>query len=450
MRRRSFLQGCCAAAVAGAVPLTTFWRPAAAAAGRTSNDVIVYVFLRGGFDGLHLVVPYAGAERGPYELLRDNLAIPESNLRQITPEWGLHPRAGGAAGDAVGTQPKWLHRLWDAGNLAIVQGSGMPQHLSRSHFDAQAWMDLGTPGDKSTPDGWLTRYLAAADGLPAADISPALGFSDTRPLSLMGADAALTVASPEAFRVDGFHWSWDETNTDIAGHVGARERLASLWAGGGAGPLLDAGRETADALEQMGEIDFSGYSPTGGADYPGGTLGNQLRSLAQLIKQDMGIVAATVDYGGWDTHAGQGTPDPGNANHYDYYGIRVEELSRALDAFYTDLAASSSGNLMNRVNVMVLSEFGRKVRANESSGTDHGHGNVMMALGEGVNGGMHGSFPGLDKASLFEGQDLATTTDHRQVLAEALVRRMGLSSNQLETVFPELGGYSPTGVFSSS
>ena len=161
----------------------------------------------------------------------------------------------------------------------------------------------------------------------------------------------------------------------------------------------------------------------------------------------MGIVAATVDYGGWDTHAGQGMPDPGNPDHYDYYGIRVEELSRSLDAFYTDLASSSQGNLMNRVNVVVLSEFGRKIRPNAASGTDHGHGNVMLALGGRVNGGMHGSFPGLDAGSLFEGQDLATTTDYRQVLAEALVRRMGLPPDHLDAVFPGIGGYSPPGVF---
>lgn len=449
MRRRSFLQGCCVAALAGAVPLTTFWRPAAAA-GRTSNEVIVYVFLRGGMDGLHLVVPYAGGERANYDLLRDQLAIPQSRLRRLDAStWGLHPRAGGAAGDGVGSAPKWLHRLWDEGHLAIVQGAGMPTHLSRSHFDAQAWMDLGTPGDKSTPDGWLTRYLAAADGLPAADIAPVFGFADTRPMSLMGSTAALTVASPESFRVDGFHWSWNETDGGISGHQGAHRRLSSLWAGGSA-PLLQAGRETVDALDQMREMNFEDYAPDGGAEYPGGTLGDQLSSLAQLIKQDIGIVGATIDYGGWDTHAGQGMPDPGNANHYDYYGIRVEELSRALDAFYTDLAASSQGNLMNRVNVVVLSEFGRKVRPNDAGGTDHGHGNVMLALGGRVNGGFHGSFPGLDAASLFEGQDLATTTDYRQVLAEVLVRRMGLATDRLESVFPALGGYSPLGIFAPS
>lgn len=448
MKRRSFLKGCCAAAALGVVPVSALFQPLAAGA-RTSNDVLVYLFLRGGMDGLHLVIPFAGPERWPYEVLRAGLAIPESNLRQINSHWGLHPRAGGTTGDSVGSPPKWLHRLWNEGHLAIVQGMGMPTHLSRSHFDAQAWMDLGTPGSKSTPDGWLTRWLAVASGLPQAAIAPVIGMAGTRPVALIGSQDALTVASPADFQVDGFHWSWDtSSNGTIAAPQGAREHLGSLWSAG-SGPLLEAGRATVDALTAMGDVGFDGYEPDGNASYPETTLGRQLKSLAQMIKLDLGLAAATVDYGGWDSHAGQGSPQPGNAGHYDAYGNRVEELSRSLDAFYTDLAASPQGNLMNRVNVVVLSEFGRKIRPNQSAGTDHGHGNVMLALGGRVNGGMHGIFPGLDASSLLEGQDLASTGDFRQLLAEALVARMGLSPGQLSAVFPEMGSYSPLGVFAS-
>ncbi len=447
MKRRSFLKGCCAAAALGAVPVSALFQPAGAS-GRTSNDVLIYLFLRGGIDGLHLVVPYAGPERWHYEMLRAGLTIPESSLRQINSQWALHPRAGGATGDSVGSAPKWLHRLWNEGHLAIVQGMGMPTHLSRSHFDAQAWMDLGTPGSKSTPDGWLTRYLAVANGLPQAAIAPVIGMAGTRPMSLIGSRDALTVASPSDFQVDGFHWSWGSSNGDIAGHQGARDRIGSLWASG-SGPLLEAGRGTADALSAMGEINFDAYQPDGNASYPNTSLGRQLKSLAQMIKLDLGLVAATVDYGGWDSHAGQGVPQPGNPGHYDAYGNRVEELSRALDAFYTDLAAAAQGNLMNRVNVVVLSEFGRKIRPNQSAGTDHGHGNVMLALGGRVNGGMHGVFPGLDSSALLDGQDLASTGDFRDLLSEALVARMGLSPGQLNAIFPEIGSYSPLGVFAS-
>jgi len=220
-----------------------------------------------------------------------------------------------------------------------------------------------------------------------------------------------------------------------------------LWSQA-AGGLGQAGRLTADALAQMRDTDFENYQPEGEAVYPDNGLGAQLANLAQLIKADTGVVAATLDYGGWDTHEGQGMPDPGNASHYDYYGNLVQGLAEAVDAFYTDLAMSSQGNLMNRVNLVMLSEFGRNVTGNQSNGTDHGYGSVMMALGGRVNGGQfYGAFPGLDKASLFENQDLDVTTDYRQVLAEALVRRMGYPSGSLETVFPELGGYAPLGVF---
>ena len=444
--RRSFMKGCCAVAGASALPAAAFFNPLNAGRG-IGNDVVIYLFLRGGMDALHLVVPYAGPERVAYEAIRGNLLIPESRLRPISAEWALHPRAGGGPGDGVGSAPRWLQRLWLEDRLAIVLGSGMPTHLSRSHFDAQAWIDLGTPGDKNTPDGWLTRYLASATGLPEAGLSHAFGFGSNQPLALMGNNEAFTVSSAQEFRVDGFHWSWNNSDPAINGHQGAHHQLDQLWSQA-AGGLGQAGRLTADALAQMRDTDFENYQPEGDAVYPDNGLGAQLANLAQLIKADTGIVAATLDYGGWDTHEGQGMPDPGNASHYDYYGNLVQGLAEAVDAFYTDLAMSSQGNLMNRVNLVMLSEFGRNVTGNQSNGTDHGYGSVMMALGGRVNGGQfYGAFPGLDKASLFENQDLDVTTDYRQVLAEALVRRMGYPSGSLETVFPELGGYAPLGVF---
>ncbi|AKS42001.1 DUF1501 domain-containing protein [Wenzhouxiangella marina] len=444
--RRSFIKGCCAAAGASAVPGLAYFNPLGGGRG-IGHDVIVFLFLRGGIDGLHLVVPMAGPERANYELLRGSLTIPEDRLRPLDAHWGIHPRAGGGPGDPVGAAPKWLHRLWLSGDLAIVQGSGMPSHLSRSHFDAQAWIDLGTPGSKNTPEGWLTRYLATAAGLPTPQLSSAFGFASTLPVSLLGSNDAFTVASAQDFRVDGFHWSWNDSNPDIAGHQGAHHQIQPLWAPG-QGALADSGRLAAEALAEMRDLAFDEYQPEGGAVYPSGSFGNQLQNLAQLIKADTGLVAATLDYGGWDTHDGQGMPDPGNPDHYDYYGIRVQGLAEALDAFHTDLSQSSQGNLMNRVTVVMLSEFGRKVSANQSSGSDHGYGNVMMALGGSVNGGQfYGSFPGLDKASLFEFQDLDVTTDYRQVLAEALVRRMGYPASSLEQVFPDLGSYQPMGLF---
>jgi uncharacterized protein (DUF1501 family) len=456
MKRRTLLKGCGVAAGMSVLPVAAWFNPFATGA-RTQNDVLVYCFLRGGIDGLHLLAPVSGAERTPYETRRQNMAIPEDRLRPLAGHWGLHPRVGGAAGDAIGTTPKWLHALYNQQRLAIIQGAGMPTVVNRSHFDAQAFMDLGTPGSKSTSQGWLARYLAAASGLPDPLLSSAFGFAGVQPMALMGDDSAFTLSNAQEFRLDGFHWSWNDTNPGIAGHQGAHHQLYPLWLGESS-DLAQSGRLAAEALAYLREIEFrtfdpddrpEGYQPEGGADYPSGTLGTQLRNLAQLIKLDTGLVAATVDFGGWDTHDGQGMPNPGNPTHYDYFGNRIEEFSRALHAFYTDLSQSAEGDFMQRVSVVVLSEFGRRVRLNASNGTDHGYGNVMMALGGKVQGGMHGEFPGLDDNSLFQGQDLSASVDYRQVLAEALVGRLGLSPSALGQVFPGLGSYAPIGIFQS-
>lgn len=446
MNRRHFLKACSAAAASSLMPLGAWANPALAGRGQ-AHDVLVYLYLRGGIDGLHLVVPYAGPERVAYEQRRGNLLIDGERLRPISQDWALHPRAGGGPGDPVSSTPRWLHRLWNENRLAIVQGTGMPTDLSRSHFDAQAWMDLGTPGNKSTASGWVTRYLSTATGLPPAQLSPAFGFASTQPLSLLGANQAFTVSTAEEFRVDGFHWSWNNSNPDLPGHAGAHHRILPLWAQG-SDPLSQAGLRAGQALALMRDMNFADYAPEGGAVYPNSNLGRQLRNLAQLIKQDSGVVVATLDYGGWDTHAGQGMPNPGDPNHFDHYGNLVQGLGEALAAFWDDLAGSQQGNLMNRVQVVMLSEFGRNVAGNQSAGTDHGYGNLMMVLGGRVNGGQfHGEFPGLDKDSLFENQDLHTTTDYRQVLAEALVVRLGLLPSQLSAIFPGFDSYQPLGVF---
>lgn len=448
--RRDFLKGCCAGAIAaGSGRVMAFFDPAIGAGSKAAgNNVIVYLFLRGATDGLHLVVPYAGPDRVAYEAKRGAMAIPTSRLRRIgTSNWAWHPRAGGGVADAIGTTPKWLQKLYNQNRLAIVHATGMPT-ANRSHFEAQAMMELGTPGSTGGSSGWLARYLQAATGLPTPLITPAIGFSGALQTSLIGVDAAVSLSNAEQFRVDGFHWGWNETDAGISGHQGAHTRLFPLWFGDST--LERAGREATESLAYMREIDFSsgGYAPGGGAVYPGSTLGVQLRHLAQLIRLDTGVVAAAVDHGFWDTHEGQGMPDPGNANQYDWFGNLTEELGSALDAFHTDLNAAG---LMDRVTVVVQSEFGRRFLPNASSGTDHGYGNVMFALGNRVNGGqMHGSFPGLDDLSLFEGQDVDVTTDFRQVLSEALVERMGLAPAALGSVFPGFT-YSPgtTNVFAT-
>jgi uncharacterized protein (DUF1501 family) len=459
INRRQFLQGCGAAAGISLLPMKGLFMPGAFAA-NTQHPVLVYLFLRGGMDGLHLMPPASGTERVAYESARSNLAIPTNRLRPIQgiSNWAFHPRLGGGRADAIGAPVRGLHRLFEQGRVAVVQGTGMPQVVNRSHFETQAFVDLGTPGDKTTTSGWLTRFAEQATNWPSPLISSQFAFTGAQPLALRGANNALTSANAEDFRLDGFHWSWNNSNSDLAGHTGAHTLASSLWQGE-AGELGAAGLRTAEALEYMREIEFrlynansspDGYQPEGGANYPSNDIGTQLRHLAQLIKLDTGMVCASLDYGGWDTHDAQGMPNPGNATHWDYFGERLEPLSMALEAFYQDLAGASQGNLMDCVQVVVLSEFGRRVRSNSSAGTDHGYGNLMMALGAGVNGGLHGSFPGLDDLSLQDGQDLAVSTDYRQVLAEAMVRRVGFDSNRLEAVFPGLGSYQALGIFQNA
>jgi uncharacterized protein (DUF1501 family) len=454
--RRDFLKGCCAGALAlGAGRAVGFYDPLRFKGG-TAREVLVYLFLRGGIDGLHLVVPYSGPDRVAYEQKRGDFSIPTARLRPIagTP-WAWHPRAGGGVADAVNTSPKWLEWLYQQQRLAVIHGVGMPGTINRSHFDTQSFIELGTPGSKGTADGWIARLLGA-EGDQAALLAPGIGFSGNRQTSLIGAESAITLANAQDFRVDGFHWSWNDDGGALAGYQPAHLRLLPLWQGDST--LERAGRAAAESLSYMRSIDFGlyhaidnpdGYAPAGGAQYPsdgnGQTLGVQLRNLAQLIKRDVGLRVAAVDYGFWDTHEAQGMPNPGVANHWDPYGNLVEGLGRALEAFYRDLDA---GGHMDRVTVVIQSEFGRRFKPNESDGTDHGYGNLMLALGNHVAGGqMHGVFPGLDDASLFEGQDVDATTDFRQVLCEALVDRLGIAPTVLPTLFPEFSYSAGSGVF---
>lgn len=453
LNRREFLKGCCAGALAlGAGNAVGFFNPLVTKGG-AQREILIHLFLRGGLDGLHLLVPASGPERVSYAARRGSLAIPADRLRPIAgTSWGWHPRAGGGTGDAVGTPARWLQALYQQNRLAVVQATGMSTVVNRSHFDTQSFIELGTPGNRGTAAGWIARLLAA-DTPDAALLAPALGLSSNQQTSLIGADA-ITLASAQEFRVDGFHWAWNDSNASIAGHQGAHTRLLPLWSGESS--LERAGRAAAEALSILRAVDFrlqgsnapDGYLPGGGAEYPDSTLGTQLRHVAQLIRLDAGLRVVALDYGFWDTHESQGMPSPGVAGHWDPFGNLLEGLGRALQAFHTDLDAAGE---MGRITVIVQSEFGRRLRPNDSGGTDHGYGNLMLALGNGVNGGqLHGSFPGLDDASLFEGQDLAVSTDFRQVLAEAVVRRMGLPSSALEAIFPgfgAIGGYQPLGVF---
>ncbi len=448
--RRDFLKGCCAATLAGSAGNSYGIFDGTAGA---SQDTLVIVFLRGAMDALSLVSPGQNhPDRAHYEANRIDTRIPYSGTGAGLPlgatNWQLHPRAGA------------LSTLYAQRHLAVVVGAGQanPQPVVRSHFEAQANLEIGSGGGSGAGIGWLTRHLVSG-GLPANITVPAASMGSITATSLLGSTEAITMNSGQDFRLDQGNWPWNSSDdygaSPIAGLNGLVQVLPSLWQSSTL-PLAQAGLSTLDALSLFRTINFgqysasnlAGYQPSGGANYApsagtiGSGFGSQLRNVAQLIKQNVGLRIATVDLGGWDTHNGQGKPTDG----YDYFGNQAQGLSEALNAFYTDLATDANGNYMQHVTVVTVSEFGRRVLENASGGTDHGYGTLMLALGASVNGGqVFGTFPGLADDQLFEGADVNVTTDYRRVLSEALIRR--LVNPNIYYVFPGYSGYSPLGIF---
>ncbi len=414
--RRDFLKGCCAATFAGGAATPPSEQPTA-----RPQDTLVVVFLRGAMDALSLLSPgQSHPDRGNYEANRDNTRVPYAGTGAGLPlgstNWQLHPRASA------------LKSLYTQGHLAFVVGAGQmaPNPVVRSHFEAQANLETGVGGGTGSGIGWLTRHLVSAN-LPANVPVPAVSMGSITASSLLGSTEAITMNSGQDFRLDLGNWPWNAAdNSGIAGLKGVVDVLPSLWQSSTL-PLAQAGLTALDALSLFRTINFGtydassnagGYQPSGGANYGGGGFGLQLQNIAQLVKRNVGLRIATIDLGGWDTHNGQGSP----ADSYDYFGNQVQVLNDGLNAFYTDLSTDAAGNYMKNVSVITVSEFGRRVQENASGGTDHGYGTVMLAMGASVNGGqIYGTFPGLASDQLFEGADVAVTTDYRRVLAEALV-----------------------------
>ncbi|MCK9539896.1 DUF1501 domain-containing protein [Dokdonella sp.] len=432
LTRRAFLKGSALGLTAlGGVQLG--FRVGAARREWQDERFLVFVFLRGGMDGLNLVPPISGADREAYEQKRPTIRIPISGPTAALPlsgAFGLHFAAGG------------LHELYQAGRLAIVHGVGFPQNrISRSHFEAQDYIDLGTPGELHTGNGWLARHLLAAGQVPPGAAIPSLSAGASAPLSLLGRRDAMTLDDPSSFhpnansgiRVDG--QPIYKLSTMITLH--------QLYAGSGTLDL--AGSGAARTVDLVDALDIASYTPSPGANYPtsgpGASLGNQARLIANVAKRGLGLQVATLDYGGWDTHQNQGSGDQPNLNQ-NAYAARVDGLSQALSALYADLAGSG---MAQRMVVIVQSEFGRRVRENANRGTDHGSGNPMLVLGGRVNGGrLHGTFGGLQPGQLYQNEDVATTTDSRRVHAEVISAHLG--NPGIDQVFPGYAWPGPMGV----
>jgi len=367
----------------------------------TGGKTLVCLFQRGAVDGLSMIVPQADPH---YYRERPRIAVPRTSLIDLDGQFGLHPRLAG------------LKPLWDEGSLAVVHAVGSPD-ATRSHFDAQDYMETGTPGAKSTPDGWANRYCRHAREHRETPFR-AVAFGPQLPRTLAGGAPALAIDDLRAF---GLRSARREGSDRLA------RAFEALYEGASTGLLASSSAEGFDAIRMLREADPSRRQPENGAAYPPGRLGQHLMQIAQLIKADLGVQIAFADVGGWDTHVNQGA-DQGQL------GARLDELGRALSAFHADL-----GERMRDVVVLTMSEFGRTVRENGNSGTDHGHGTAMLVLGGKVRGGrMYGRWPGLDPSNRFEGRDLAVTTDFRDLFGETLVRHLG--SADLSAIFP---GHSP-------
>ena len=414
--RRGFLMGC-STAIAGLAG-SRFNTMAFADPG-SGSDILVVVFLRGGTDGLSVVPPLGGTDRGFYEAARPTLQVPTTGAGaaiDLNGQFGLHPAAAP------------LYELYQDGRLAIVQGVGMIDVVNKSHFDAMQFIELGTPGEKTMTTGWITRHLESTPNQPAEVVMPSLAVGDLQPVSLAGNTSTVNLANPDIFNVDNGPWLWRNAQRTTLRNM---YESSSSW-------LHDAGVQALDAVDIV-ELNVSGaYQPANGAVYPQGGFGDNLRVLAQMIKLDLGLQVATVDIGGWDTHEQQGV-GPGQ-----YFATLLGELAQGLHAFYTDLDGTGASNYTQRLTLVVQSEFGRELYENADAGTEHGYGNMMYVLSGNAVGGLHGSWPGLAPGQLTDGTDLAVTTDYRQVLSEILTKR--LCNPNIDTIFPGYTGYTPLGV----
>jgi uncharacterized protein (DUF1501 family) len=397
--RRVFLKGSALAMFGvGALPTWLSRSVYAADGSDRRKKILVAIFQRGAVDGLNMVVPF-GEQR--YYELRPSLAIPRpdgtpTSAVDLDGFFGLHPSLGP------------LKPMFDAQQLAIIAAVGSPDP-TRSHFDAQDYMESGTPGFKATSDGWMNRALPKPDDPVSALRAVSLGSS--LPRSLRGRNDALAVNNLNDFQVRDPR---------------AAAAFENMYEHTRDSALNGTGKETFSAVRIMQSIQKQSYTPANGAKYPGGRFGQSLQQIARLIKADVGLEVAFADIGGWDTHVNEVGAQPAVGQ----LANNLSDFGQSLAAFYQDL-----GDRMADVAVVTMSEFGRTAKENGNRGTDHGHANVMFVMGGGIRGGkVYGDWPGLAEEQLNEGRDLALTTDFRDVLGELVSKHLG--NPNLKAVFP--------------
>ncbi|HKC79991.1 MAG TPA: DUF1501 domain-containing protein [Gemmatimonadaceae bacterium] len=367
------------------------------------GKVLICLFQRGAADALNIVVPHG--ERA-YYAMRPSIAIPQPSRNvangaiDLDGFFGLHPALAP------------LKPLYDRGLLAPVHAVGSPS-TTRSHFDAQDYMETGTPDMKGTTDGWLNRYLAVKGTCDECNLTKtpfrAVSLTPQTPRILEGPSATVAMNS------------LDEFSVRATGN--SAERLEALYRTGSADLVHGTGAEMFDAVKMLRSANPQKYLPQNGADYPRSQFGLRLLQIAQLIKSNVGLEIAFADVGGWDTHVNQGSSTGQLAQ-------RLDDFSRSIAALVADL-----GDRMDDVVIMTMSEFGRMARENGNRGTDHGHAGALFVIGGHVKGGkVHGKWPGLEQEQLYEGRDLALTTDFRSVFAEVVSDHLG--ARAVDKVFP--------------
>jgi uncharacterized protein (DUF1501 family) len=363
----------------------------------------VVLFQRGAADGLNIVVPFGEPN---YYRLRPSIAIPQprrgANEAAIDLDgfFGLHPSLAP------------LEPLYRSNQLAIVHAAGSPDP-TRSHFDAQDFMESGTPGVKDTEDGWLNRAVAT---IPEENVSPfrAVAMGPNLPRMLHGSASAIALPDLKQFRV------MPQSAASAAAVQGGFE---AMYAQTVDHALHGTGTETFEAIDMLRKVDPGKYKPENGAQYPTSRLGQNFQQIGQLLKAKIGVEVLFVDCGGWDNHVNEGGVQGQLSN-------LLKDLGAGLAAFHQDM-----GDRMQDVVVVTMSEFGRTAKENGNRGTDHGHANCMFVMGGDVKGGkVYGRWPGLNDHELNDGRDLALTTDFRAVLSEILTNHLGVTN--LSAVFP--------------
>jgi uncharacterized protein (DUF1501 family) len=412
LSRRQFIAGSAMVGATVISPLFPAWLPKVtlAESADTTRDVIVSIFLRGGADGLSLCVPFSDPA---YYTGRPTIAIPRPDSTATNKGIALDNNF------AFPQAMAGLFPAYQATNLLVVHATGSVDN-SRSHFDAQRFMEVGKPRDPSIVTGWLGRHLASAAPMRTDAPLRALGLSSGLAKQLVGGPKTLPISDPANFAIGGA----TATRTERAAWLRGDYTTS-------AEPVRSAAIDALNTIDLLRLINFTGYAPANGAVYPNSSFGRGLRSSAALIKADIGVEAIQIDLGGWDTHSNQ---DPLAGSMFR----SMQDLSNTLGAFHADVIASG---LAQNVTVVVMSEFGRNARQNGSLGTDHGRGNCMFVMGRNIAGGrvLVNTWPGLDRAVLENGQDLKVTLDHRDVLAEVVKNRLG--NPNLSMIFPD---YVPT------